>query len=155
MFRYPMSSLLYLALCYTSYSLSVKFCLYTRWDSNPHALSSTTPSRWRVYQFHHSCILWLSRIVWVLCSLVILIYFILLAVDFPHFHSNKNLQRWAGNQNRTDIFGLGSQHTSRCAIPASLYQNNCKSCQIFTKNLYLYLNINFLCAFSSLGFAIA
>jgi hypothetical protein len=24
-----------------------------RGDLNPHALSGTTPSRWRVYQFHH------------------------------------------------------------------------------------------------------
>ena len=27
--------------------------LCRRGDLNPHALSGTTPSRWRVYQFHH------------------------------------------------------------------------------------------------------
>ena len=26
---------------------------WPRWDSNPHALTSTTPSRWQVYQFLH------------------------------------------------------------------------------------------------------
>lgn len=39
---------------------SYKLC--ARWDSNPHSVPATTPSRWRVYRFHHGRISLLRRL---------------------------------------------------------------------------------------------